>query len=364
MKYENKVELTVPVTQKNESVSKDCGITTEYTGALTENHRFGVHDVVHQSKIADEAIEEKRDANLHGDPAQLVKADDEYEDLSRSYLIELKESFERGEIVRLTAKEEIELSARAAKGDIEARNRMIMCNLPLAVSYAMKFVNCGLELADLIEEANLGLIQAVNRFDSSKKCRFSTYAHFWIRKEILKAIGEQKHTIRLPNHVLALERKIRRESVEFEKRFGREPRSDELARLLKKPVEQIEKCLYLSEMLVTCSIDARVANDNDDDAVLGDFVRDEAAKSPIKYAEASSLRWHLHEELRDRLTKQEETAVRMLCGFGRRRPYSICEMSRKMGGVDQAEVKKIVRSAIQKLKHSPKAEITRGFLEL
>lgn len=301
------------------------------------------------------------DEETHGILPDTEIPEEDCPDLLRSYLKELRECSRRGEIVRLTAEEETELAKKAVNGDAKARERLIMCNLPLAVSYAMKFLYCGLEAADLIEEANVGLIRAVSRFDPSQKVRLSTYAHFWIRKTILKAIAEQKNVIRRPEGMMALERRIRRLSDDFEKKFGRTPRPDELARKMKIPVNQINKCLCMNSTLATCSLDAAL-KDDDDSATLGDLLIDRTAGDPAAYADLGFLRRHLDREMTSCLTPQEETAVRMLFGLERRGSYSLEELSEQTGDIEQAQVKKLIRSAVKKLRRSPGAEISREFL--
>lgn len=244
---------------------------------------------------------------------------------------------EGGEFAR-----EASLQATAARGEA-ARQRLIEANLRLVVSVARKYAGRGLPLSDLIQEGNLGLFRAVDRFDPKREFRFSTYAYWWIRQAVSRAIADQGRTIRLPVHMIELIGRVSRASAELQQRLGREPEAREIARVLEIPADKVR--LALSAVPRPASLEAAVTDDGN---TIGEVVADESAVSPSDAAELSSLRDHLDVAL-SHLTPRERRVIELRFGLVGERAHSLNEIGDELH-VSRERVRQIEREAVGKLR--------------
>ncbi len=266
------------------------------------------------------------------------KAVGEDMDATRLYLAEI------GAAKLLTAEEEVDLARRIAKGDAAARARMIESNLRLVVKIARRYLNRGLPLLDLIEEGNLGLIRAVEKFDPERGFRFSTYATWWIRQTIERAIMNQSRTIRLPIHVLKEINTYLRAARQLSQQLDHDPSAEDIASLLDKPLEDVERMLGFSERVT--SIDVPYGRDGDKPLV--DAIADVSVKEPVEHLQAANIGDHLSEWL-DRLNdKQKEVVMRRfgLQGYDN----STLEQVAAELGVTRERVRQIQIDALKRLK--------------
>jgi len=239
------------------------------------------------SEVEETQAEEKAPvSHLKADVDPDAKVNRKELDATRLYLREIEGS------PLLTAEEEVFYSRKALKGDMEARKKMIECNLRLVVKIARRYMNRGLALLDLIEEGNLGLIRAVEKFDPEKGFRFSTYATWWIRQTIERALMNQTRTIRLPIHVIKELNVYLRAARELEQTMDTEPTAEDIARMLKKPVAGVEKMLGLRDRVT--SVDVPVGKDND--RPLLEIVADERVPSPPEMLQNDDVRGRLLEK--------------------------------------------------------------------
>ena len=226
------------------------------------------------------------------------------EDPVRMYLKEI------GKVPLLSAEEEVELAKRMAEGDEEAKKRLAEANLRLVVSIAKRYVGRGMLFLDLIQEGNLGLIKAVEKFDYQKGFKFSTYATWWIRQAITRAIADQARTIRIPVHMVETINKLIRVSRQLLQELGREPPPEEIAEELDMPVERVREILKISQEPV--SLETPIGEE--EDSHLGDFIQDDNVPVPAEAAAATLLKEQLDEVL-DTLTEREQKVLRLRFGM-------------------------------------------------
>ncbi len=259
-------------------------------------------------------------------------------DATRLYLREI------GQARLLTAEEEIELARRIRQGDEQARARMIESNLRLVVKIARRYLNRGLALLDLIEEGNLGLIRAVEKFDPDKGFRFSTYATWWIRQTIERALMNQTRTIRLPIHVIKEINVYLRAARQLSQELDHEPSAEEIARLLDKPVAEVERMLHFNERVT--SVD--VPQGRDDDRPRVDNIPDEHNDEPADILQAESVRANLEKWLDQLSDKQREVVVRRF-GLQGYQNATLEEVARELG-VTRERVRQIQIDALRRLR--------------
>ncbi len=259
-------------------------------------------------------------------------------DATRLYLREI------GQARLLTAEEEIELARRIREGDERARARMIESNLRLVVKIARRYLNRGLALLDLIEEGNLGLIRAVEKFDPDKGFRFSTYATWWIRQTIERALMNQTRTIRLPIHVIKEINVYLRAARQLSQELDHEPSAEEIARLLDKPVAEVERMLHFNERVT--SVD--VPQGHDDERPRVDNIPDEHNDEPADILQAESVRANLEKWLDQLSDKQREVVVRRF-GLQGYQNATLEEVARELG-VTRERVRQIQIDALRRLR--------------
>ena len=272
------------------------------------------------------------------------------DDPVRMYLKEI------GKVNLLTAEEEIELAMKMADGDKEAKKRMAEANLRLVVSIAKRYVGRGMLFLDLIQEGNLGLIKAVEKFDYSKGYKFSTYATWWIRQAITRAIADQARTIRIPVHMVETINKVMRISRQLLQELGHDPTPEEIAADMGMPVEKVREILKIAQEPV--SLETPIGEE--EDSHLGDFIPDEDASEPAEAASFTLLKEQLSEVL-GTLTPREEKVLRLRFGIEDGRTRTLEEVGREFN-VTRERIRQIEAKALRKLRHPSRSKKLKDFL--
>ena len=262
-----------------------------------------------------------------------------------------------GKVPLLTADEEVELAKRAEKGDKEAIERLCTANLRLVVSIAKKYVGRGLLFLDLIQEGNLGLMKAVEKFDWTKGFKFSTYATWWIRQAITRSIADQARTIRIPVHMVETINRMARVRRQLTGELGREPDTKEIAEAMGMTEEKVRDILKSAQE--PTSMDATVGDE--ENSHLGDFIPDENAESPADAASNVFLRGQIY-ELLDELTEREKRVIIERFGLGGEPPRTLEQVGQEMG-VTRERIRQIEAKAIRKLRHPTRKKRLEGYLE-
>jgi len=282
------------------------------------------------------------------DPVDLA-AEYNLDDPVRMYLKEI------GQVKLLSAEEEVELAQRVAEGDQAAKNKLTEANLRLVVSIAKKYSGRGLHILDLIQEGNTGLIRAVDKFDWTKGNKFSTYATWWIRQAITRAIADQARTIRVPVHMVEVINKATRCNRKLVQELGREPTVEEIAAELKLPVEKIIEANRTAAD--TLSLDTPVGDE--EDTSIGSFVEDERTPGPAD-ATSNALLAEALKEILDTLTEREADVLRMRFGMYDGRTHTLEEVG-QIFGVTRERIRQIENKAIRKLRHPSRAKRIKDF---
>ena len=282
------------------------------------------------------------------DPVDLA-AEYNLDDPVRMYLKEI------GQVRLLSAEEEIELAKRVGEGDQEAKNKLTEANLRLVVSIAKKYAGRGLHILDLIQEGNTGLIRAVDKFDWTKGNKFSTYATWWIRQAITRAIADQARTIRVPVHMVEVINKATRCNRKLVQELGREPTVEEIAAELNLSVEKIIEANRTAAD--TLSLDTPVGDE--EDTSIGSFVEDERTPGPAD-ATSNALLAEALKEILDTLTEREADVLRMRFGMYDGRTHTLEEVG-QIFGVTRERIRQIENKAIRKLRHPSRAKKIKDF---
>ena len=263
------------------------------------------------------------------------------DDSVRLYLREI------GKIPLLTAEEEQDLAQRIIKGDKKAKDKMVESNMRLVVSIAKRYGGRGLDFLDLIQEGNTGLLRAVEKFDPEKGFKFSTYATWWIRQAITRAIADQARTIRIPVHMVETINKVLRTTRKLTTELNREPTNEEIAKELDMEPDKIDYVMRIKQDIA--SLDASVGREGDDeDSVLGDFVEDEERDSPEDSAANQILKEQLAEIL-STLSEREQKIIRLRFGIGGGRPHTLEEVGNEFA-VTRERIRQIEAKALSKLR--------------
>ena len=273
------------------------------------------------------------------------------DDPVRMYLKEI------GRVPLLTAEEEVDLARRMEAGDESARHRLEEANLRLVVSIAKRYVGRGMLFLDLIQEGNLGLLKAVEKFDYSKGYKFSTYATWWIRQAITRAIADQARTIRIPVHMVETINKLIRISRQLLQELGRDPRPEEIAKEMGISVARVHEIMKIAQEPV--SLETPIGEE--EDSHLGDFIEDEAAPAPAEAASFMLLREQL-EEVLETLTDREKNVLRLRFGLEDGRSRTLEEVGQSFG-VTRERIRQIEAKALRKLRHPSRSKVLRDFLE-
>ena len=268
----------------------------------------------------------------------------------RMYLKEI------GKISLLSLDEELELSERVANGDEEAKNKLAESNLRLVVSIAKRYVGRNLSFLDLIQEGNMGLMKAVDKFDATKGYKFSTYATWWIRQAITRAIADQAKTIRVPVHMVETINKLKRTQRQLTLELNREPTEEELAKKMNIPVEKIREIIKIDVDPISLEKPTR----EDEDSCVADFIKDESNMSPEEYAINSKLKDEIAEVLLT-LTEREEQVLRLRFGLEDGTCRTLEEVG-NMFGVTRERIRQIEAKALRKLRHPSRSKKLKDYL--
>ncbi|AOA02109.1 MULTISPECIES: RNA polymerase sigma factor RpoD [Carnobacterium] len=290
------------------------------------------------------------------------KAAEEQEDLTAPAGVKINDPVrmylkEIGRVPLLNAQEEVALALLIEQGDQEAKQRLAEANLRLVVSIAKRYVGRGMQFLDLIQEGNMGLMKAVEKFDYQKGFKFSTYATWWIRQAITRAIADQARTIRIPVHMVETINKLIRIQRQLLQDLGREPTPEEIGAEMDLPTEKVREILKIAQEPV--SLETPIGEE--DDSHLGDFIEDQDATSPAEHAAYELLKEQL-EDVLDTLTDREENVLRLRFGLDDGRTRTLEEVG-KVFGVTRERIRQIEAKALRKLRHPSRSKQLKDFLE-
>jgi RNA polymerase primary sigma factor len=304
-------------------------------------------DVVEEMEIPDDITSDISELESDLGSTEGVAIDDPV----RMYLKEI------GKVPLLSAAEEIEIAKRMTDGDQDAKKQLAEANLRLVVSVAKRYVGRGMLFLDLIQEGNLGLIKAVEKFDYRKGYKFSTYATWWIRQAITRAIADQARTIRIPVHMVETINKLIRVNRQLLQEYGREPRPDEIAREMGISEEKVREIIKVAQEPV--SLETPIGEE--EDSHLGDFIPDDDAPAPAEVAAFTLLKEQLMEVL-DTLTPREEKVLRLRFGLDDGKARTLEEVGREFN-VTRERIRQIEAKALRKLRHPSRSKKLKDFLE-
>ena len=307
-------------------------------------------DEIEQSDVFPEEVEKEYEGKREDESEILHSERGSAEDPVRMYLKEI------GRIPLLSSEEEIELAKRMEMGDEEAKKKLSEANLRLTVSIAKRYSGRGMQFLDLIQEGNLGLIKAVEKFDYRKGYKFSTYATWWIRQSITRAIADQARTIRIPVHMVETMNRVNRTSRRLLQEYGREPTPEEIAVTMNLPVERILEVSKISQEPV--SLETPIGEE--EDSHLGDFIQDEHVPVPSEEAAHTLLREQL-EEVMDTLSDREQKVLALRFGLEDGKPHTLEEVGRDFQ-VTRERIRQIEAKALRKLRHPTRSRKLRDFL--
>ena len=276
------------------------------------------------------------------------------DDSVRMYLREI------GDVPLLTQEEELELAKRTVKGDKKAKDKLAESNMRLVVSIAKRYSGRGLDFLDLIQEGNTGLLRAVEKFDPEKGFKFSTYATWWIRQAITRAIADQARTIRIPVHMVETINKVMRTTRKLTQDLNREPTNAEVAEAMGMDVDKIEYVMRIKQDIA--SLDASVGRDGDDDeSVLGDFIEDSERDSPEE-ATANQILKEQIAEILTTLSEREQKIIRLRFGIGGGRSHTLEEVGNEFS-VTRERIRQIEAKALAKLRKNKQTKKLHGYLK-
>ena len=363
-KYEEKIKTLLAMAKKKKNVLEYQEISDHFADLhLEEEQMDEILDALEKSGIDVLRITDDDDIP---DEELLLSDEDEVdmenldlsipdgisiEDPVRMYLKEI------GKVPLLSAEEEIELAKRMENGDQEAKKRLAEANLRLVVSIAKRYVGRGMLFLDLIQEGNLGLIKAVEKFDYRKGYKFSTYATWWIRQAITRAIADQARTIRIPVHMVETINKLIRVSRQLLQELGREPTPEEISEEMGMPVDRVREILKISQEPV--SLETPIGEE--EDSHLGDFIQDDNVPVPAEAASFTLLREQLVEVL-GTLTGREQKVLRLRFGLDDGRARTLEEVGKEFN-VTRERIRQIEAKALRKLRHPSRSRKLKDYLD-
>ena len=363
-KYEEKIKTLLAMAKKKKNVLEYKEISDHFADLhLEEEQMDEILDALEKSGIDVLRITDDDDIP---DEELLLSDEDEVdmenldlsipdgisiEDPVRMYLKEI------GKVPLLSAEEEIELAKRMENGDQEAKKRLAEANLRLVVSIAKRYVGRGMLFLDLIQEGNLGLIKAVEKFDYRKGYKFSTYATWWIRQAITRAIADQARTIRIPVHMVETINKLIRVSRQLLQELGREPTPEEISEEMGMPVDRVREILKISQEPV--SLETPIGEE--EDSHLGDFIQDDNVPVPAEAASFTLLREQLVEVL-GTLTEREQKVLRLRFGLDDGRARTLEEVGKEFN-VTRERIRQIEAKALRKLRHPSRSRKLKDYLD-
>ncbi|MBO5342124.1 MAG: RNA polymerase sigma factor RpoD [Lachnospiraceae bacterium] len=368
-KFDEKLKELVDIAKTKKNTLEDHEVSAHFADMSLEEEQFDkILETLEKNnidvlRIMDSEEEPVDEELLLADSEELdVDVDVENIDLSvpegvgiedpvRMYLKEI------GKVPLLSAEEEIELAKKMEMGDEDAKKRLAEANLRLVVSIAKRYVGRGLLFLDLIQEGNLGLIKAVEKFDYRKGYKFSTYATWWIRQAITRAIADQARTIRIPVHMVETINKLIRVSRQLLQELGREPTPEEIAAVLKMPEERVREILKISQEPV--SLETPIGEE--EDSHLGDFIQDDNVPVPADAAAFTLLKEQLGEVL-STLTEREQKVLRLRFGLDDGRARTLEEVGKEFN-VTRERIRQIEAKALRKLRHPSRSRKLRDYLD-
>jgi len=317
---------------------------------LTPEQIEKIYEVLESMGV--EIIGDMQDIEVHEEELDLsVPEGIAIDDPVRMYLKEI------GKVPLLTPSEEISLAKRIEENDPVAKKKLAEANLRLVVSIAKRYVGRGMLFLDLIQEGNLGLIKAVEKFDYRKGYKFSTYATWWIRQAITRAIADQARTIRIPVHMVETINKLIRVSRQLLQELGREPQADEIAAIMEMPVEKVREIMKIAQEPV--SLETPIGEE--EDSHLGDFIPDDDAPAPAEAAAFTMLKEQLINVL-DTLTPREEKVLRLRFGLDDGRARTLEEVGKEFN-VTRERIRQIEAKALRKLRHPSRSKKLKDYLD-
>lgn len=364
--FEEKMDMLLANARKKKNVLDQQEILDMFAGEeLPPEKMDDIYDFLENKKVDILRIssEDDMDEDLFLEEGTEEEMDVEHIDLSvpdgigtddpvRMYLKEI------GKVPLLTMEEEIELAKRIELGDEEAKKKLAEANLRLVVSIAKRYLGRGMQFLDLIQEGNLGLIKAVEKFEYKKGYKFSTYATWWIRQAITRAIADQARTIRIPVHMVETINRLIRVQRQLVQTLGREPYPEEIAKEMGIPVERVREVMKIS--LDPVSLETPIGEE--DDSHLGDFIQDEHVAVPVDAATYTLLREQLKEVL-DTLTEREQKVLRLRFGLDDGRPRTLEEVGRDFN-VTRERIRQIEAKALRKLRHPSRSKKLKDYLDI
>mgnify|MGYP004652054805 FL=1 len=371
LKFNERITKLLELSKKNNNSLKYEDIMAEFPDTSEDGELFDrVFEQLEKAKVEIIPMSDKEmDSSALIDE---IDGDEKYEDIPdvdlskvdlsvpegvgmddpvRMYLKEI------GKVPLLTAEEEIELAKKIELGDEEAKQKLAEANLRLVVSIAKRYVGRGMLFLDLIQEGNLGLIKAVDKFDYRKGYKFSTYATWWIRQAITRAIADQARTIRIPVHMVETINKIMRVSRQLVQELGREPSAEEIAKKLDMPVEKVREIIKIAQEPV--SLETPIGEE--EDSHLGDFIQDDNVPVPAEAAAYTMLKEQIGEVLTS-LTPREQLVLRLRFGLDDGRSRTLEEVGKEFN-VTRERIRQIEAKSLRKLRHPSRSKKLKDYLD-
>lgn len=365
--FEEKLEKLLELARKKKNVLEQKEIIDFFHGEILNPEQLDqIDEYLENNKVdvlaPDEDLEMEPELFMEEEDLEEEDIDVDHLELSMPEGINIEDPVrmylkEIGKVPLLTPEEEIDLAKRMEMGDESAKKRLAEANLRLVVSIAKRYVGRGMQFLDLIQEGNLGLIKAVEKYDYSKGFKFSTYATWWIRQAITRSIADQARTIRIPVHMVETINRLIRTSRQLLQELGREPLPEELAKKLDMPVDRVREIMKISQDPV--SLETPIGEE--EDSHLGDFIQDEHVQIPVDAATYTLLHEQLMEVL-DTLTDREQKVLRLRFGLDDGRPRTLEEVGREFN-VTRERIRQIEAKALRKLRHPSRSKKLKDYLD-
>ncbi len=365
--FEEKLEKLLELARKKKNVLEQKEIIDFFHGEILSPEQLDqIDEYLENNKVdvlaPDEDLEMEPELFMEEEDLEEEDIDVDHLELSMPEGINIEDPVrmylkEIGKVPLLTPEEEIDLAKRMEMGDESAKKRLAEANLRLVVSIAKRYVGRGMQFLDLIQEGNLGLIKAVEKYDYSKGFKFSTYATWWIRQAITRSIADQARTIRIPVHMVETINRLIRTSRQLLQELGREPLPEELAKKLDMPVDRVREIMKISQDPV--SLETPIGEE--EDSHLGDFIQDEHVQIPVDAATYTLLHEQLMEVL-DTLTDREQKVLRLRFGLDDGRPRTLEEVGREFN-VTRERIRQIEAKALRKLRHPSRSRKLKDYLD-